>query len=254
VETLSFKSTEFWEENEVERTILIDLLLPPKATDVELVSFQVLNYLKSYGDPQQLKWGGVILNLSQILSLGEFSQVYETSIEIFACINKLVNYAIDSGLQIGLAFNHCDELVPAIFEKDPALIGLLEGISYFVCYQTIDKNSFGKAELAKEFESFLYLKKVISQYHPNLQLVFRIFPALSLTESNLMGKYVRFLYHLKQLGLTYNICFFPVRAVNFHGVENSWWIISNYTDLTNVSVFEERESGKNFLYLNYHFK
>jgi len=81
-----------------------------------------------------------------------------------------------------------------------------------------------------------------------------MYPAFNLNESDLMSKYVRLLFHLKQLGLTYSISFFPVRALNYHGADNGWWVISNYTDLTNVSVFDERESGTILFYSKLSFK
>ncbi|CAL8068308.1 unnamed protein product [Orchesella dallaii] len=126
---------------------------------------------------------------------------------------------------------------------------VLKKMHYIVCKEVISvETSDGMEDMGTLFDTHLYIKRTIERDYPGLGLYFKLQLDIELSKNKEnMARYKRFVKHCQLFGAAYDIQYFMVEVFDSENTNgrrsNGWWSIADYSDLTNVHVYTEKEAA-----------
>ncbi len=164
--------------------------------------------------------------------------------------------------QVGLLVESCEMETSTNFSM---LLKLpqLSKLSYIICdTKPAEFSNFGSRS-GKYFNTLFYMKTYMENFlrkytklAETFQVVFRlnnVSPSIcQLGQRNVKFTYdlfLGFLSDLNQHSNAYNMTYFVVKGFHHEYIKDpcyfAWWELKNYSDLSNISVYVDREEGKN---------
>ncbi|CAL8121410.1 unnamed protein product [Orchesella dallaii] len=236
-------TTEFW--NGPEKNYLINYAFPNYGTShIEKLekltrSAGYRKFLREIPNKGKCAVQGVHLDLSM---LGKRETFTDTRI-----VQKLTVTGRELDIKIGILLNNtaCMNAFQLILFQNISSPHIFTHLNYLVCkenHKILDMENIER--IGKVLDTHLYLKRVLKEFLPNLDVYFRFEVDVVLDEDKgIMERYLKLISHLKKFGEAYDISYFVVQAFDEENSRaNGWWTNSKYTNLSNPFTYVEKES------------